>query len=240
MAQNPGSSPATPAIPRLRNASGNIVGLAIVRRNLSEHRLLTGQGKSKQYSPMPFRYVTFLRSINIGGRNVKMDELRRIFESAGFSQVETFIASGNVVFESVSRSIKALETKIAARLRQALGYEVATFVRSIDELATIVKHKLFAKRREYDVLYIAFLSQPPGEAARANLTSLQTRTDRFHFQGRELYWICRTRFSDSTFSGPLLEKVLGAQATVRNSNTVAKIAAKYSHRQLTSNPGRAR
>lgn len=173
------------------------------------------------------RFIAFLRSINVGGHNVKMDELRRLFETMGFKGVETFIASGNVIFESASKNAKALETKIAGKLRRTLGYEVATFVRSAEELAAIAKHELFTERQDGSGLYIALLSEPPGDEAKAKLASLQTKTDIFHFHGRELYWVCLTRFSDSTFSGPLLEKVLGTPATVRNSNTITKIAAKY-------------
>ena len=66
-------------------------------------------------------YVAFLRSINVGGRAVKMDRLRQLFESLGFSNVKTFIASGNVVFESASRNAKTLKQKIEAKLREAVG-----------------------------------------------------------------------------------------------------------------------
>lgn len=173
------------------------------------------------------RFIAFLRSINVGGHIVKMDELRRLFESIGFTGVETFIASGNVIFESTARNIKTLETKIGGKLHQTLGYEVATFVRTANELVAIANHKLFAERPDGAGLYIAFFAEPVGEAARTKLISLQTKTDIFHFHGRELYWVCLTSFSDSTFSGPLLEKVLGTRATVRNSNTIAKIAARY-------------
>jgi uncharacterized protein (DUF1697 family) len=64
----------------------------------------------------------------------------------------------------------------------------------------------------------------PGEL---KLMSFKTATDDFHVHKREVYWLCRTKFSESTFSGALLEKVLGAPATIRNANTVRKIAAKY-------------
>lgn len=174
------------------------------------------------------RYVAFLRSINVGGRVVKMGELRRLFESMGFSHVETFIASGNVIFESASKSSKAIETKISAGLHRALKYEVATFVRSADDVATIAKHRRFTERQDGAGLYIAFLPEPPGSAAKAKLTAIPTKTDFFLFDGRELYWTCLTNFSDSNFSGPLLEKTLGCPATVRNASTIAKIAAKYS------------
>ena len=75
------------------------------------------------------RYVAFLRAVNVGGRVVKMEALRRIFESAGLTNVETFIASGNVLFDSGSRSEKALRAKIEKSLQNELGYSVVTFLR---------------------------------------------------------------------------------------------------------------
>ena len=84
------------------------------------------------------RYIAFLRAINVGGHTVKMDALRVLFESLGFINVETFIASGNVLFETPDGDPQEMETKIEACLRSALGYEVATFIRTRAELAAIV------------------------------------------------------------------------------------------------------
>jgi uncharacterized protein (DUF1697 family) len=68
------------------------------------------------------RYFAFLRAINVGGGHVvKMDRLRQLFESLGFSNVETFIASGNVIFESSSRNAKNLEAKIEKALIRSAG-----------------------------------------------------------------------------------------------------------------------
>jgi uncharacterized protein (DUF1697 family) len=173
------------------------------------------------------QFLAFLRSINVGGRNVKMDELRRHFESLGFTSVETFIASGNVIFESKSKNAKALERKIESKLHDALGYPVAAFVRSLTELAEIANHQPFKQIDAAAGLYIAFLPEPPGKAVCEKLKSIKSKTDEFHFHNSELYWLCRTRFSDSTFSGPLLEKVLGVKATIRNSTTIKKLAARY-------------
>src|SRR5205814_3611258 len=78
-------------------------------------------------SPMP-RYVAFLRAINVGGHIVKMDDLRRQFEKLGFTDVQTFIASGNVIFTSPSKDGKALERRIEERLEKAIRYEVRTCV----------------------------------------------------------------------------------------------------------------
>ena len=176
------------------------------------------------------KYVAFLRAINVGGHTVRMEHLRRLFEAQGFSGVETFIASGNVIFDSASGSARALEERLESSLREALGYEVATFIRATKELAAIARHKPFAAaelEREGNVLYVAFLADRPGAEATRSLLSLANEVDDFHVAGREVYWLRRTKVGESKFSGALLERTLGAQATVRNSTTVRKLAAKY-------------
>lgn len=177
------------------------------------------------------KYVAFLRAINVGGHTVKMDYLRRLFEEMGFSRVETFIASGNVIFDSASRNTKALERKIEDSLEEALGYKVATFIRTPAELLSIAGYKPFnASDVEADgnALYIAFVADAPDDEARQKIASRATDVDEFHINGREVYWLCRKKISESKFSGALLEKTLRRQATMRNSTTVRKIASKYS------------
>ncbi len=177
------------------------------------------------------KYVAFLRAINVGGHTVKMDHLRHLFETLGFSKVETLIASGNVIFDSTSKTTKALEKKIEGYLQEALGYKVATFIRSITELAAIAHYEPFIHaelQADGNTLYIAFLADWPGNEAKQKLLSFTTNVDDFHISGREVYWLCRKKISESEFSGARLEKTLGMQATIRNSTTVKKIAAKYS------------
>jgi Uncharacterized protein conserved in bacteria len=77
------------------------------------------------------RYIAFLRAINVGGHVVKMDHLKKLLESVNLSNVETFIASGNAIFESSGRTPKVLKKKIADCLLKDLGYEVATFIRTV-------------------------------------------------------------------------------------------------------------
>jgi uncharacterized protein (DUF1697 family) len=176
------------------------------------------------------KYVAFLRAINVGGHTVKMDHLRRLFEALGFSSVETFIASGNVIFDSPSRGTKSIERKIEGHLRAELGYEVATFIRSTPELIEIADYRPFPDadlNAGGNVLYIGFLAQEPPAEARRKVLALATAVDDFHVWGRELYWLCRKKIGESEVSGALLAKALGVQSTLRNSTTVRKIAAKY-------------
>ena len=177
------------------------------------------------------RYVAFLRAVNVGGHNtVRMDFLRRLFVSLGFSNVETFIASGNVVFETPSKSAKALERVIEDRLREALGYEVATFIRTGAELAAIANYKPFSQS-DLDgavALNIAFIADGLDDETSQKLMALRTDIDDFHIHGREVYWLCRKKQSGSKISNAVLEKALCRKATLRGANTVRKMAAKYS------------
>jgi uncharacterized protein (DUF1697 family) len=174
------------------------------------------------------KYVAFLRAINVGGHTVKMDHLRHLFEALGLSNAETFIASGNVIFDSPSRNTKTLEKKIERHLLEALGYEVATFIRSTSELRAVSEYKPFPDaelKAGGNVLYIGFLADEPNVEAKRKVLSLTTDVDDFHLNGRELYWLCRKKLGESEVSGARLAKALGAQTTLRNSTTVKKIAA---------------
>jgi uncharacterized protein (DUF1697 family) len=179
------------------------------------------------------RYVAFLRAINVGGHIVKMDRLRAEFEALAFSDVETFIASGNVLFTAPGRSGTALERRIAGHLHTVLGYEVGTYVRTEDEIARIAACEPFADamRKPYHALYVSFLPSAPGAAARRAAAALSSRHDDLEVRDRELYWLCRRPFGESTISGALLERTLGMPGTLRNVTTVRKIAAKCADRR---------
>ena len=175
------------------------------------------------------KYIALLRAINVGGHTVKMDHLRNLFEAMGLTRVETFIASGNVIFDSRSKDALALERKIEKHLHAELGYEVKTFVRPTSELAAVANYKPFSDSElGTNTLYIGFISESPGAAARQKLLSFQSDVDALQVQGREVFWLCRTGMMDSPFSMALAEKLLGLRLTFRNSNTIRKLAAKYS------------
>jgi uncharacterized protein (DUF1697 family) len=175
------------------------------------------------------KYIAFLRAINVGGHNVKMSELKGLFESLGFSRVETFIASGNVIFETSAKNTVTLEKKIESVLRDALEYEVSAFLRTPAELGAIAKHKPF-KQIELDAagaLNIAFITEPLDEMAMQKLMAFKNEIDDFHAYGREVYWLSKNRQSDSKFSNAVLEKAIGRRATMRSVSTIKKMAEKY-------------
>lgn len=164
----------------------------------------------------------------MGGRIVKMDALRKHFDALGFSDVETFIASGNVIFRSRSTNPRALEEKIERHLHKALGFDVATLIRSTSELSAVARSRPFPDADTPDhSLYIGLLRTNPGEAEKMKVLAMRTPTDELRVEGRELYWLCRTKSMDSIVSGARLEKTVGMPATFRNVTTIRKLADKY-------------
>jgi uncharacterized protein (DUF1697 family) len=175
------------------------------------------------------RYVAFLRAINVGGHIVKMDQLRKLFTELGLTDVETFIASGNVLFTSASKSGPALEKKIEKHLKTALRYEVATFVRTAGEVCQAAVHEPFSAavmKTPYHGLYVSFLRDAPAAAAKRALEALRSPSDEFNLNARELYWLSRLPFGESKVGGGVLEKTLGMPATMRSVTTLRKLAAK--------------
>src|SRR4029453_7426356 len=176
------------------------------------------------------RFIAFLRAINVGrGRTVKMQSLRRVFESLGFCKVATFIASGNVIFETTTKRTKTLERKIEKALHAALGYEVRTFIRGEAELTKIVNYHPFSQSKldtswQCNILFLADNLTP---ALKRKLKALRTNTDVFEARGREIYWLRRRKQNGALFSTVPLEKTLGRAFTVRGADTIKNIVSKW-------------
>ena len=175
------------------------------------------------------RYIAFLRAINVGGNNVvKMDRLRKLFEGEGFTKVETFIASGNVIFDGAGKA-DGVERAIETMLKDALGYEVSTFVRSGAELRALAAHDAFAPAAVARAtrFSVAFLAKPLDTTGKKALMALRSRDEDFHVHGREIYWLSQVMQSESEISNGVFEKTLGQRSTVRGISTVRKMAERY-------------
>ena len=172
------------------------------------------------------RYVALLRAVNVGGRVVKMDRLRALFEELGFFDVASYIASGNIVFGTPSTDIATLARTIEQHLKQSLGYDVVTFIRTPKQLKKIVDMQPFPASEMDDGtrLFIGFLSNAPKQAAKDKLMSFSTHDSELRVREREVYWLLRTAMQDSSFSSAKMERALGMPVTLRNITTVRKLA----------------
>ncbi|MCA9941800.1 MAG: DUF1697 domain-containing protein [Anaerolineales bacterium] len=175
------------------------------------------------------RYAAFLRAINVGGRTVKMEALRQIFADLLFANVQTYIQSGNVVFDVDDADAAALAQLIEAHLQEALGYAVPTFLRTTDELRALADAWPFPHTAEgKDVtLYVAFVRAKPPAARQAELLAQANEVDLFHVAGNHVFWLRRRYLGESAFSGARIEKALATAATVRNISTIRKMARRF-------------
>lgn len=173
------------------------------------------------------QYVAFLRAVNVGGRIIKMAELKRLFEAAGLDDVSTFIASGNVIFRS-GKGADKLAPHIESALQKGLGYAVPTILRTTAEVAAISAHEAYPPAFAGGAsIYVGLMQSKPGPAAVKKALALQTDIDQLRVDGREVYWLARKNIAEATITGAAVEKALQTPITFRNVNTMRRLAAKY-------------
>ncbi|MBI3886519.1 MAG: DUF1697 domain-containing protein [Opitutae bacterium] len=176
-------------------------------------------------------YVAFLRGINLGRRRLKMEVLRGLCEEMKFTDVATFIASGNVLFASKVADDRKLVQQIQTHLKKALGYEVDTFVRTRAEVAAVAAGRPFAKaalENPAHTVHAGFLHEPPSAAQAKQLVACRTEVDEFCVEGREYYWLCRIKTHESkVWASPAMKAVRLPTSSMRNLTTVRKIAAQF-------------
>ena len=176
------------------------------------------------------RYVAFLRAVNVGrASTVQMDALRRAFEGLGFSNVQSFIASGNIIFDTAIRNTSRLEMDIERGLLQAFGREMTPFIRTTGEIAGIAAFDPFPNTALHagDQLAVVFLSSPPDARAAQILDEFDSKTDQFRVRGREVYWLRHRNAEGAPDSAVPLDKALREPFTIRSMGTVKKITDKF-------------
>ena len=174
------------------------------------------------------RYVAFLRGMNLGGRRIKNDELKREFEQLDLDEVSCFRASGNVIFASKEKGEERLTRRIEAGLGESLGYKVPVFLRDAAELAAVSAQQPFDPAllsASKGKLQVAFLPSAPKAKARKPALALASDQDRLAIEGRELYWLPSGGISDSNLDLKTIEAAVGPW-TMRTKGTVEQIVAK--------------
>ena len=176
------------------------------------------------------RYAAFLRGVNLGpNRRVTSSGLRSLFEEMGFSDVDTFRTSGNVVFSAGSEPRAKMATRIEHGLDESLGYEVSIFLRNANEVRALAAHQPFARKlveASYGKLQVSMLNWRPTAQARRDVLALAEDDDRLAFGARELYWLPSGGTRDSPLDLKAIDKLLGP-TTMRTKGTIDQLAAKF-------------
>jgi uncharacterized protein (DUF1697 family) len=174
-------------------------------------------------------YVAFLRGMNLGGRRIKNEELKREFEQLGFSDISCFRASGNVIFATDEGDEEELKLAIEAGLGESLGYKVPVFLRSAAELEAVSEREPFDPAllsASKGKLQVAFLPTRPKGKAKKEALALSSDEDRLVIEVRELYWLPSGGISESALDLKVIEAAVGPW-TMRTKGTVDQIVTKH-------------
>ena len=168
------------------------------------------------------RYVAFLRGVS--PLNAKMPELKRCFESAGFTNVKTVLGSGYVVFDTRATSEKAIARKAERAMDEKLGRTFLTLVRSDDALREMIESDPYAR---YDLppttkRVVTFLSDEPKTRVKLPIEMDGARI--LAVKGREVFSAYTPNPRAPVFMG-LIEKTFGRNVTTRTWETVKKCVA---------------
>ena len=163
------------------------------------------------------RFVALLGGINVGGHRVTMDRLRTEVTALGFTDVATFIASGNVLFTGPARGNH--EARIQEHLAEQLGWPVPTFVRTAAEVIAASDLRPFGATPPGHTHMVAFCRTAPSLAVQDRSTDF----DRFQVHGRELHWLIAGRLTESTITLTRLAKLIGPNTT-RNITSLERLA----------------
>lgn len=167
--------------------------------------------------------ISMLRGINVSGhKTISMAELKRLYESLGFVNVQTYVQSGNVVFESAKSDQAGLAALIEAQIERSYKYAVPVFIREVRDFQRLLGNNPFLKGRKEDPskLQVTFLYRAPAKSVVSSLQAPLSGADEFVIKGQEIFLFCPEGYGRTKLSNNFFEKKLNVPATTRNWNTV--------------------
>jgi uncharacterized protein (DUF1697 family) len=167
-------------------------------------------------------YIAMLRGVNVTGHNpIKMEQLRGLCNRLGFQRVETYVQSGNIVFQGKIENPAVLSKRIGETILNSFGFNVHVIVRTSKEMENVVANNPFLKEKDVDPskLHVTFLQGAAQKSSLNRLEDLATSQDRFYPASREIYLYCPGGYGRTKLSNNAIEKVLSVTATTRNWRT---------------------
>lgn len=169
-------------------------------------------------------HVALLRGINVGGKNpLPMKELVRMFEAAGCGNVQTYIQSGNVIFDAPAGA-SSIGHAVSAIVEKRFGYRVPVILRTAPQLGKVIIGNPFLKAgADLKTLHVYFLARAPGAAEVATLEPARSAPDAFHVLGQEIYLHLPNGIGRSKLTNAYFDAKLATVSTARNWSTVLKL-----------------
>lgn len=167
-------------------------------------------------------YISLLRGINVSGKNpLKMNDLKKMYQELGLSNVVTYIQSGNVLFQSKETDAQKLQHMLANQIKIDFGYDISIFVLSYHQLEKIILHHPFLKDESNDntFFHLTFLSHPPQRIDHESILDKKLPTEQIYIKDEVVYLYCPNGYGKTNLSTTFLETKLKVNATTRNWKT---------------------
>jgi uncharacterized protein (DUF1697 family) len=164
-------------------------------------------------------YIALLRGVNVAGqRKVPMGDLRSLFATLGYTDVRTYIQSGNVVFTAKTGTPARIRSAIETALEHDIGFDVTVLLRTTAELAAVVKSNPYGADA-----YVTFLDGAPDKKLVAAIDAAQFAPDEFAVKGHEVFLHCPNGYGRTKINNTFFERKLATKATTRNWKTVTTL-----------------
>ena len=172
------------------------------------------------------RYIALLRGINVGGNTmIKMSELSAMFESLGFTDLKTYINSGNIGFDCAKADEAKLTAKIENAIEEKIGKKVSVMLREREDIDRVLANNPFDGEFEsHKEMHVLFLPEEMPADKQKQLLDAAPAGERYKCVGRELYCHLPMGVIESLLGKSFLEKKLKLSVTGRNWRTVEKLA----------------
>jgi len=168
-------------------------------------------------------YFAFLRGINVSGQKmIKMEDLAKTLTELHFSNIRTYIQSGNIIFQHDKTELLLLAEKIAGKISEHFGFEVPVVIRTFAELDDLSKKNPFLLMGNKDVskLHVTLLAEEPDPEKVIKIGKEPYLPDEFLVSGKEVYLFCPNGYGRTKLTNTFFENKLKTTATTRNWKTI--------------------
>ncbi len=172
------------------------------------------------------RFIALLRGVNVSGKNkVNMKELKSWIEQLAYTDVETYIQSGNIVFTSSQKNVAILAQEIHKSISEHLGLDIAVIILSPAALRKIIEENPFSAEKNFDErnMYLCFLQQIPPKEKTENMKHQPSGDDRFYLAEQVVYLYVPGGYGNTKINNNFFENKLKVAATTRNWKTTQKL-----------------
>lgn len=170
------------------------------------------------------KYVAFLRGINVGGRNsIKMQELRDVLSADGFSEVSTYLQSGNVLLNSASNQ-RDTSDRIERLIREHWNFDIKVLARSKSFFKSVRENNPFQSTDASKIGVTVMSKKIAADVVQSTVEPVARTAEKVVSHRDTLYLYLPEGFAKTKITNNFLEKKLGVVATTRNWNTISKLA----------------